>query len=485
MSMIRILSRAALAASLLALPLFSGPAHAQMVNAQTGTTYTVLNTDCDPAGAKLLSFNNAAAVAVTLPQAGASGAFLAGCRIHVQNQGLGAVTVTPTTSVINSGTPLILNTGQSADIYSDATPAAVGNYWALMGGASTGVEPLLSRNLVDNGAMQVQQRGTGIRTCAQNAGITSAAYSADRWACQANVGSGAGRMAAVTTGGPTGILNAQTIYRTSGALTQPVCAMQEIPTSVVSGVAGQPVTLSFYAYALAGLSADNGNVINAYIMTGTTADQGLANSPTASPAVTPAWAGILATTTKAYTITTTPTRYTLTGTLPANTLEVNVAFCFTPTATGAGVTDGFGFTGVQLEQGTLATPFEFHTVAYDTLIAQSYYWEWDETVSATTDSPFMCQAQSTTVAICKAPSKVSFRAAPTITCTPGTVKRQVAGTDTTVSACAAAATTNGVSDKNEVTITATVASGDTAGFASSLMSGNSTGGGIITASSDF
>lgn len=41
-------------------------ASAQMVNAQTSTTYTVANTDCDPSGAKLLTFNNSAAVAVTL-----------------------------------------------------------------------------------------------------------------------------------------------------------------------------------------------------------------------------------------------------------------------------------------------------------------------------------------------------------------------------------------------------------------------------------
>jgi hypothetical protein len=36
-----------------------------------------------------------------------------------------------------------------------------------------------------------------------------------------------------------------------------------------------------------------------------------------------------------------------------------------------------------------------------------------------------------------------------------------------------------------VNITATVASGDTAGFAGSLMSGNSTGGGIISASAEL
>jgi hypothetical protein len=97
----------------------------------------------------------------------------------------------------------------------------------------------------------------------------------------------------------------------------------------------------------------------------------------------------------------------------------------------------------------------------------------------------MCEAQSTTVAVCNIPLKVTMRAAPTVACTFGTMKRMVAGTETALSACAAAATTNGVSDTDALSITATVASGDTAGLAGILQSGNSTGGGLITASSDF
>ena len=67
------------------------------INAQTGTTYTVQNSDCG----KMITYNNAAAVAVTLPQAGAAGSFLAGCKIWHMNIGAGNVTVTPTTSTID------------------------------------------------------------------------------------------------------------------------------------------------------------------------------------------------------------------------------------------------------------------------------------------------------------------------------------------------------------------------------------------------
>lgn len=133
----------------------------------------------------------------------------------------------------------------------------------------------------------------------------------------------------------------------------------------------------------------------------------------------------------------------------------------------------------------VASGFDFRFAEIEKNLQLAYYWQWNETVSATTDSPFLCSAQSSTVAVCKARAAVTFRAAPTIACTFGTIKRMVAGTDTALTACAAAATTNGVSDINEVTITATVASGDTAGFSGSLMSGNSTGGGKITASAEY
>lgn len=112
-------------------------AHAAgMVNAQTGTTYTVVNTDCDPQGKKLLTFSNAAAVAVTLPQAGASGLFLGGCKITAVNLGVGIVTVTPGTSTINGTTTLVIPAKSSAVIYNDSSPAATGNYYAELGNSS-------------------------------------------------------------------------------------------------------------------------------------------------------------------------------------------------------------------------------------------------------------------------------------------------------------------------------------------------------------
>jgi hypothetical protein len=65
-------------------------------NAQSGTTYTVLAADMG----KFLTFNNAGAQAVALPQAGTAG-FEANKCFGIASIGAGTATVTPTTSTIN------------------------------------------------------------------------------------------------------------------------------------------------------------------------------------------------------------------------------------------------------------------------------------------------------------------------------------------------------------------------------------------------
>jgi|SRR5208282_2360494 hypothetical protein len=95
------------------------------VNAQVGTSYTILSSD----RSKLVTLKNASAVAVTLPQAGAS--FPAGWVATFSNQGAGTVTITPTTSTINGASTVVLLTGQSVDIISDGT-----NYFGCVGTTS-------------------------------------------------------------------------------------------------------------------------------------------------------------------------------------------------------------------------------------------------------------------------------------------------------------------------------------------------------------
>lgn len=116
-------------------------ADALNVNAQTGTTYTFLNSDCS----KLVSFSNASVIAATLPQASsasgggaAAGTFVPPCDIKVVNNGAGTVTITPTTSTIGGDANLVLTTNQSAEITSDGA-----NYQAFLFGPGTAL-PLVT-----------------------------------------------------------------------------------------------------------------------------------------------------------------------------------------------------------------------------------------------------------------------------------------------------------------------------------------------------
>lgn len=92
----------------------------ELVNAQTGTTYTFLNSD----SSKLVTAFNAAAQAYTLPQAGAASSFLTGWFADIHNKSTnaaGVVTITPTTSTIDGAATLVLQAGGFARIVSDGT----------------------------------------------------------------------------------------------------------------------------------------------------------------------------------------------------------------------------------------------------------------------------------------------------------------------------------------------------------------------------
>ena len=86
------------------------------VRAVTGTTDTILSTDrgC------LVTYSNASAIAVTLPQAGTAG-FDHGFSFTPLNLGAGTVTITPTTSTIQGSTDIDLTTNKSVGIVSDGT----------------------------------------------------------------------------------------------------------------------------------------------------------------------------------------------------------------------------------------------------------------------------------------------------------------------------------------------------------------------------
>lgn len=242
------------------------------------------------------------------------------------------------------------------------------------------------RNLLGNGGLNItNSNGTSTVTCAANAAPTVAALSADRWACQANVAVGAGRTAIVTASPapPTGFTNSMKVFRTSGALTQPVCVWSAVPTPQSTQLQGQTVTFSAYVAALAGLAADNGGVANMVVISGTGTDEGLNASPTASPAITPAWTGISTLINTPITLATTFARFSTTVAVPATATEIGVGLCFTPTATGSGATDGFAWTGAQLEKAPSPSLFEVRSKAQEVIEAQAYFYVINEGVGPT------------------------------------------------------------------------------------------------------
>lgn len=83
-----------------------------LINNQTGTSYTV---SADDQG-KLLTFNNAASVAVTLPAA--QGSFSAGWNAIFQNLGAGVATISTTAGTINGAGSMDLQKNQIALITS-------------------------------------------------------------------------------------------------------------------------------------------------------------------------------------------------------------------------------------------------------------------------------------------------------------------------------------------------------------------------------
>ena len=114
----------------------------EAVNAQTGTTYTVLSGD----HTKLVTFSNSSAVAVTLPQATSS--FGAGWYCDVVNVNSGVVTITPTTSTINGASSLILNRFESVRIVSDGT-----NWQVKQGGVRGNAVTVASASTANIGAV--------------------------------------------------------------------------------------------------------------------------------------------------------------------------------------------------------------------------------------------------------------------------------------------------------------------------------------------
>ena len=113
------------------------------VNPQTGTSYTIGSADVNA----LVTLANLSGIAVTVPQAtsGDTSSFGPHFVTTVFNL-LGSGSITPSTSLINSGTSLAINSGQAATIWSDGI-----NYWATLNTGGGGGGTTLASGSVQSG----------------------------------------------------------------------------------------------------------------------------------------------------------------------------------------------------------------------------------------------------------------------------------------------------------------------------------------------
>jgi hypothetical protein len=227
-----------------------------------------------------------------------------------------------------------------------------------VGGA---VPPFVSgKNMVINGGFDLWARGTSFTAGA------SAAYTADRW--QAFQGTATAiTYSRQATNDITNLPNIQyctRIQRTNGSTsTSQSNFAQSFETANSIPYAGKTLTFSFYGRVGANYS-HSGGTINLLFGTGTGTDQNWFSGFTGIAYQFAGWTG-----------TSTWQRFTATVTIPTTATQIGFSFYFTPVGT-AGANDWFEVTGVQLEVGSVATPFARAggSIGGELALCQRYYY---------------------------------------------------------------------------------------------------------------
>jgi hypothetical protein len=162
------------------------------------------------------------------------------------------------------------------------------------------------------------------------------------------------------------------------------------------------------------------------------------------------------------TLTTTWQRFTMTVSIASTATEIALLLAHTPTGT-ASTNDYYEITGVQLEVGSVATPFSRNgaTIQGELAACQRYYYRYQSSAVASPFGPGF--ADSSTVALINHKFPVIMRTAPTALEQSGTAGdysvRRATGTNTVCNSVPVYAT----SDVDSANILLNFASGLTAG----------------------
>jgi hypothetical protein len=220
----------------------------------------------------------------------------------------------------------------------------------------------VSDNPVLNSAYQVWQRGTSFSVAA-----TTITYTADRWTGYRGVtGLTVTRQATGDTTNLPFIQYCARISRDSGNTSTSGINFGQSWESINSiPFAGKTVTFSFYARKGANFS---GSSIDAVLYSGTGTDQNFVNGFTGATNV-----GVVTTA-----LTTTWTRYSVTGTVGTNMTQIATYFSWSAPSGTAGAADYFEVTGVQVDVGSVALPFRTNgaTIQQELAACQRYCYRY-------------------------------------------------------------------------------------------------------------
>jgi len=237
--------------------------------------------------------------------------------------------------------------------------------WQLSGVSIN--ENIAGKNFVINGGMDIAQRGTSFTIG------NSTSYTLDRWSTSGNASSA--YTVSQISSGLTGFQYAMRSQRNSGATSTANFSIgQSLETKNSIPLAGQTVTLSFWARVGSNYSGASGQLIF-YAAWGTGTDQNFQNGGyTGQTQIANAY----------FTPTTSWQRFSYTGTVGSSATQVALEWYYAGVGT-AGANDYFDITGVQLEIAPQATPFSRTggSIGGELALCQRYYWR-NTTLSSNT-----------------------------------------------------------------------------------------------------
>jgi hypothetical protein len=375
--------------------------------------------------------------------------------------GVGSVTISA------SGTTYTPNSAGQINAQNSDVPALLALQFSAVGGPAQFLANF--RNLIDCGDFTVNPFQRNIAGLA-SAGVISTAiaatptYFADRFFAVGGASSSI-LMAAVADASVQGFGQSLKLSRSSGNSNAAAINFgQVLETADSIRAQGQQVTLSFYAKQGANYS---GGALSVAVISGTGTNQSAASMAAAT------WTGQASSVSGSQSLSTSMTRYSFTGNIPANATQLGVLLTWTPSGT-AGSDDSITLNGLQLEIGAMSA-FEHRDAQVELELGQRYAWVIPEPASGVLIGAGTTLGANSQNYYMSTP--VQFMKAPTVTLATGSFK-VAAGAAYAAATSLTAGTTHTVNAIN-------VTTANTAAAGVGALLGGGGGSGWILASADF